>query len=74
MNGVFPDEERCDVFWSCWGGEASRYQCAPGLAYDDQSRVCTWADQVSRCTAEGTLIKPVVPNLGPYRPPLCDLL
>lgn len=53
LNGVFPDEDKCDVFWSCWNGEASRYQCAPGLAYDDKSRVCVWADQVDRCTAEG---------------------
>ena len=53
LNGVFADEAKCDVFWSCWGGEASRYMCAPGLAYDEKSRVCIWADQVDRCTPEG---------------------
>jgi len=52
LNGVFADEAKCDVFWSCWGGEASRYMCAPGLAYDEKSRVCIWADQVDRCTPE----------------------
>lgn len=52
LNGVFADDLKCDVFWSCWNGEASRYQCAPGLAYNEESRVCTWADQVARCAPE----------------------
>jgi len=52
LYGVFPDENKCDVFWSCWNGEASRYQCAPGLAYNRESRVCTWADQVAECKVE----------------------
>ncbi|KZS12557.1 putative Cuticular protein analogous to peritrophins 3-C [Daphnia magna] len=52
LHGVFPDETKCDVFWSCWNGEASRYQCAPGLAYSRESRVCTWADQVANCKQE----------------------
>lgn len=52
LYGVFPDDGKCDVFWSCWNGEASRYQCAPGLAYNRESRVCTWADQVKECKVE----------------------
>jgi len=64
LNGVFPDEDKCDVFWSCWNGEASRYQCAPGLAYDDKSRVCVWADQVDRCTAEEVGAGFVCPDVG----------
>ena len=56
LYGVFADDKKCDVFWSCWNGEASRYQCAPGLAYDRDSRVCTWADQVAECREECMLI------------------
>ncbi|CAL8113481.1 unnamed protein product [Orchesella dallaii] len=49
LYGIFPDETRCDTFWSCWNGEASKYTCAPGLAYDANARVCMWADQVPDC-------------------------
>ncbi|XP_021950729.1 uncharacterized protein LOC110847969 [Folsomia candida] len=49
LYGIFHDETRCDTFWSCWNGEASRYTCAPGLAYDADARVCMWADQVPGC-------------------------
>ncbi|XP_044597367.1 protein obstructor-E-like [Cotesia glomerata] len=49
LYGIFPDEKKCDVFWNCWNGEASRYQCSPGLAYDREARVCMWADQVPEC-------------------------
>ncbi|KAB1731726.1 hypothetical protein FNE60_29765 [Klebsiella pneumoniae] len=52
LYGIFGDETRCDVFWSCWNGEANRYQCAPGLAYDRDARVCMWADQVPECKVE----------------------
>jgi hypothetical protein len=54
LYGIFPDEKKCDVFWNCWNGEASRYQCSPGLAYDREARVCMWADQVPECRNEGT--------------------
>ncbi|CAG0882598.1 unnamed protein product [Darwinula stevensoni] len=47
--GIFADESRCDVFYSCWNGDAARYQCPPGLAYDRNSRVCQWADMVPEC-------------------------
>lgn len=53
LYGIFPDESKCDVFWNCWNGEASRYQCSPGLAYDREARVCMWADQVPECKNEG---------------------
>lgn len=53
LYGIFADEAKCDVFWNCWNGEASRYQCSPGLAYDRESRVCMWADQVPECKSEG---------------------
>lgn len=53
LYGIFADEAKCDVFWNCWNGEASRYQCSPGLAYDREARVCMWADQVVECKVEG---------------------
>lgn len=53
LYGIFPDENKCDVFWNCWNGEPSRYQCSPGLAYDRDARVCMWADQVPECKNEG---------------------
>lgn len=53
LYGIFADEAKCDVFWNCWNGEASRYQCSPGLAYDREARVCMWADQVPECKNEG---------------------
>ncbi|KAF5277348.1 hypothetical protein FQA39_LY06161 [Lamprigera yunnana] len=52
LYGIFSDEKKCDVFWSCWNGESSRYQCPPGLAYDRDDRVCKWSDQVPECKAE----------------------
>lgn len=52
LYGIFADENKCDVFWNCWNGEASRYQCSPGLAYDREARVCMWADQVPECRNE----------------------
>ncbi|GFG38872.1 hypothetical protein Cfor_02179 [Coptotermes formosanus] len=52
LYGIFADESKCDVFWNCWNGEASRYQCSPGLAYDRDARVCMWADQVPECKVE----------------------
>lgn len=53
LYGIFADAAKCDVFWNCWNGEASRYQCSPGLAYDREARVCMWADQVPECKNEG---------------------
>ena len=56
LYGIFADEAKCDVFWNCWNGEASRYQCSPGLAYDREARVCMWADQVPECKVEGEYV------------------
>lgn len=49
LYGLFPDTANCRVFYSCWNGESSRYECPPGLAYDNEQRVCVWADTVDRC-------------------------
>lgn len=49
LYGLFPDTGNCRVFYSCWNGEASRYECPAGLAYDNEHRVCVWADHVDRC-------------------------
>jgi hypothetical protein len=49
LYGIFSDQADCRIFWSCWGGEAKKYECSPGLAFDETHRVCTWADTVSRC-------------------------
>ncbi len=59
LYGIFPDEQKCDVFWNCWNGETSRYQCSPGLAYDRDSRVCMWADQVPECRVDGMYLVPI---------------
>lgn len=49
LYGLFADTANCRVFYSCWNGEASKYECPPGLAYDNEQRVCVWADLVERC-------------------------
>ena len=71
LYGIFSDEAKCDVFWNCWNGEASRYQCSPGLAYDREARVCMWADQVPECKNEGKashccqVLRGVMTEFGP---------
>ena len=55
LYGIFPHNSNCRVFYSCWNGEASKYECPPGLAYDDDQRVCVWADLVERCDQLGKL-------------------
>jgi len=69
LYGIFPDEQRCDTFWSCWNGEANKYTCAPGLAYDSEARVCMWADQVPECkvleTPGGFKCPPAADNPNP---------
>jgi len=49
LYGIYSKKDNCRVFYSCWNGEASRYECPPGLAYDSEQRVCVWADLVERC-------------------------
>nr|CAD7416291.1 unnamed protein product [Timema poppensis] len=64
LYGIFADEAKCDTFWNCWNGEASRYQCSPGLAYDREARVCMWADQVPECKTEEVANGFVCPAAG----------
>jgi len=52
LNGYFPDPAACDVYYLCEEGEATRYQCGPGLAYDTSSGICDWADKVASCAAQ----------------------
>lgn len=66
LHGVFPDAIDCQVFHSCWGGDATRYQCGPGLAYDRRSRTCSWMDKVAECKqqrGESTRKKRYLSNL-----------
>jgi hypothetical protein len=49
LYGTFPDPDDCTGFYNCRDGLANRFECAPGLAFDDESRVCKWSDQVQRC-------------------------
>lgn len=51
LYGTFADQESCSVFWKCLDGKANRYECPPGLAYDQNERTCLWADQVPECRA-----------------------
>lgn len=34
LYGTFPDEQDCGVFWKCQDGKPNKYNCPPGLAYD----------------------------------------
>jgi len=49
LYGIFAHPTNCRVFYSCWNGEGSKYECPPGLAYDNNQRVCVWADLVETC-------------------------
>jgi len=51
LYGTFADPEDCGVFYKCQDGKSNRYNCPPGLAYDQVSRGCRWADQVKECSA-----------------------
>ena len=51
LYGTFADEQDCGVFWKCQDGKANRYNCPPGLAYDQVTRGCKWADQVPECSS-----------------------
>jgi len=54
--GTFPDPEDCGVFWMCRDGKSNRHDCPPGLAYDQDMRVCTWADQVPECSSSQVIV------------------
>lgn len=56
LHGTFPDEEDCGVFWKCIDGKSNRYECPPGLAFDQDSHGCRWADQVPECSASKVVI------------------
>lgn len=51
LYGTFADPADCGVFWKCQDGKANRYNCPPGLAYDQVTRGCKWADQVPECSS-----------------------
>merc|ERR1712054_683494 len=34
LYGTYADPEDCGVFWNCQDGKANRYECPPGLAFD----------------------------------------
>lgn len=53
LYGIFAHPNNCRVFYSCWNGEGSKYECPPGLAYDNNQRVCVWADLVETCDQLG---------------------
>jgi len=54
--GTFPDPVDCGVFWKCMDGKPNKYNCPPGLAYDQVSRGCRWADQVPECSGNTVTI------------------
>jgi len=54
--GTFADELDCGVFWKCQDGKPNKYNCPPGLAYDQVSRGCRWADQVPECSGNKVVI------------------
>jgi len=56
LYGTFPDPLDCGVFWKCQDGKPNKYNCPPGLAYDQVSRGCRWADQVPECSANSVTI------------------
>jgi len=56
LYGTFADPEDCGIFWKCMDGKPNRYNCPPGLAYDQVSRGCRWADQVPDCSSTSVAI------------------
>jgi len=56
LYGTFADPEDCGVFWKCMDGKANKYNCPPGLAYDQVSRGCRWADEVPECSGPQVVV------------------
>jgi len=54
--GTFADTEDCGVFWNCQDGKANRYNCPPGLAYDEVSHGCLWVSEVPECVTKKVVI------------------
>ena len=57
--GDFEDPENCAGWYNCRKGVATRYSCAPGLAWDKRDRTCKWADQVLSCQKQKEAGTPV---------------
>merc|ERR1712014_277509 len=53
--GARTDPEDCGVFWNCQDGKANRYECPPGLAFDQVTHGCLWANEVPECSG------PIIP-------------
>merc|ERR1712123_188579 len=49
------DPEDCGVFWNCQDGKGNRYECPPGLAFDQDAYQCLWASEVAECSS------PIIP-------------
>jgi len=49
--GTYADPENCNVFWNCQDGVANRYECPPGLAWDETSHACRWVNEVPECSS-----------------------
>eukprot|EP00092_Neocalanus_flemingeri_P015732 GFUD01017030.1.p1 GENE.GFUD01017030.1~~GFUD01017030.1.p1 ORF type:complete len:210 (-),score=45.05 GFUD01017030.1:162-791(-) len=47
-NGVFYDDITCDQFVTCQDNQPVHSQCAPGLVFDPEEKLCAWADEVLR--------------------------
>lgn len=60
LYGIFAHPTNCRVFYSCWNGDGSKYECPPGLAYDNNQRVCVWADLVDSCDQLGEFALPAL--------------
>merc|ERR1712128_354698 len=49
LYGTYADPEDCGVFWNCQDGKGNRYECPPGLAFDQDAYQCLWASEVADC-------------------------
>eukprot|EP00091_Calanus_sinicus_P007873 TRINITY_DN191_c0_g1_i2.p1 TRINITY_DN191_c0_g1~~TRINITY_DN191_c0_g1_i2.p1 ORF type:complete len:235 (-),score=51.91 TRINITY_DN191_c0_g1_i2:80-784(-) len=52
LYGTFADPQECGVFWNCQDGVANRYECPPGLAYDQVEHSCRWINEVPECSSQ----------------------
>ena len=46
------DQTHCGQFVNCAHGEGFVFNCPEGLAFDERTYKCEWADQVPSCDAE----------------------
>lgn len=47
------DETKCGQFLNCVNGIGYKFDCPEGLAFNELTFRCDWADQVDTCDAEG---------------------